>query len=59
MGKGGGEAREMESKCVDKRPMLEDEKDGGKEHRGKKRSRNRRNVFSIRSIWCCIPLEIS
>lgn len=29
MGKGGGEAREMESKCVDKRPMLEDEKDGG------------------------------
>lgn len=31
MGKGEGEAREMESKkCVDKRPMLEDEKDGGK-----------------------------
>lgn len=29
MGKGGGKAREMESKCVDKRPMLEDEKDGG------------------------------
>lgn len=29
------------------------------EKRGRKRSRNGRNVFSIRSIWCCIPLEIS
>lgn len=25
----------------------------------KKTKGKRRNVFSIRSIWCCIPLEIS
>ncbi len=57
--KGRLAAREKVRKSMDEGPTLEDKKIRGGVGRGRKRSRNGKNVFSIRSIWCCIPLEIS